>query len=67
VFHEFVPEDCRYTCDYSNLHTGETFRYTGYLYTVPMVRLVMAERFELVQSIARGGASYTDIFEKKPG
>lgn len=63
-FKEYDPALSVYKMDYSRLSSGDTLEYTGYIYTRPMIRLVMETRFEFKYSIRLSEASFMDVFSK---
>jgi len=54
-----------YTMDYCQLSSGETFEYTGYIYTKPMIRLVMETKFDFEYSIRLSEANFMDVYSKR--
>jgi len=63
-FKEYDPALGAYKMEYRHLSRNETFNYTGYVYTGPLIRLVMQTRFEFEQSIRLDRASFLDIYLK---
>ncbi len=62
-FKEYVPEKGAYVLVYKNESTGEEYEYTSYVYTRPLLRLLMAGLFRLERSIQQ---SELDVFLKRP-
>jgi len=63
-FIEYDPVIGAYKMEYRRLSTNETYEATGYVYTGPLIRLLMEVRFELVQSI-RLDHSFMDVYIKR--
>lgn len=64
-FKEYDPVLSAYKMEYRHLSSDKTFDYTGYIYTGPLIRIVMETRFELEQSIRLDKASFLDIYLKR--
>jgi SAM-dependent methyltransferase len=62
-FIEYDPVIGAYKMEYRRLSTNETYEATGYVYTGPLIRLLMEVRLELVQSI-RLDHSFIDVYIK---
>ncbi len=45
-FKEYDPALSVYKMDYCRLSSGDTFEYTGYIYTRPIIHLVMETKFD---------------------
>jgi len=63
-FKEYDPVIGAYKMEYRRLSTNETYEATGYVYTGPLIRLLMEVRFEFVQSI-RLDHSFMDVYVKR--
>jgi SAM-dependent methyltransferase len=63
-FKEYDPVIGAYKMEYRRLSTNETYEATGYVYTGPLIRLLMEVRFEFVQSI-RLDHSFMDVYIKR--
>jgi len=63
-FKEYDPATSTFKMEYRRLSSNETYEYTGYVYTGPLIRLLMEVRFEFVQSI-RLEDSFMDICVKR--
>jgi len=63
-FIEYDPVIGAYKMEYRRLSTNETYEATGYVYTGPLIRLLMEVRFEFVQSI-RLDHSFVDVYSKR--
>jgi hypothetical protein len=55
-----------YKMEYRRLSTNEIYKGTEYVYTGPLIRLLMEMRFEFVQSI-RLDYSFMDVYIKRRG
>jgi len=64
-FKEYDPALGAYKMEYRHLSRNQTFDYTGYVYTAPLIRIVMETRFEFEQSIRLDKASFLDIYSKR--
>jgi SAM-dependent methyltransferase len=64
-FKEYDPALGAYLAEYRHLATGEVFEGTGYVYTGPLIRLVLEPRFERTQSIRLGEMSFMDIYRRR--
>ena len=60
---EYDPVISAYKMEYRRLSTNEVYEGTEYVYTGPLIRLLMEVRFELVQSI-RLEHSFVDVYTK---
>jgi SAM-dependent methyltransferase len=63
-FREYDSVIGAYKMEYRRLSTNETYEATGYVYTGPLIRLLMEVRFEFVQSI-RLDHSFVDVYVKR--
>jgi len=63
-FIEYDPVIGAYRMEYRRLSTDETYQATGYVYTGPLIRLLMEVRFEFVQSI-RLDHGFMDVYAKR--
>jgi ubiquinone/menaquinone biosynthesis C-methylase UbiE len=61
-FREYDPERGVYTSEYDHLATGEHYEATGYIYTAPLLRVIMETRFDLDRSLRLGESSFMDIY-----
>ena len=64
-FKEYDPVLSAYKMEYRHLSSNETFDYTGYIYTGPLIHLAMGIRFELEHSIRLNEESFMDIYLKR--
>jgi ubiquinone/menaquinone biosynthesis C-methylase UbiE len=64
-FKEYDPALGAYKMEYRHLSRNETYEAIGYVYTGPLIRLVMETRFEFEQSIRLERASFLDIYSKR--
>jgi SAM-dependent methyltransferase len=62
-FKGYDPEKSTYAMEYRRLSDNETYQYTGYVYTTPMVHFLMAPEFKLEQTI-RMGDGFLEIYVK---
>jgi hypothetical protein len=51
-----------FVAEYRNLATGETCEYTRYIYTGPILRLVMQARFRLERTVRMGADRFLDVY-----
>jgi len=63
-FIEYDPVIGAFKMEYRRLSTDETYEATGYVYTAPLIRLLLEVRFEFVQSI-RLDHSFMDVYAKR--
>jgi SAM-dependent methyltransferase len=63
-FKEYDPVLSVYRMEYLHLSSGETYDYTGYIYTGPMIRLVMETRFDFKYSVRLSDADFMDVYSK---
>jgi SAM-dependent methyltransferase len=63
-FMEYDPVIGAFKMEYRRLSTNETYEATEYVYTGPLIRLLMEVRFEFVQSI-RLEHSFMDVYIKR--
>jgi 2-polyprenyl-3-methyl-5-hydroxy-6-metoxy-1,4-benzoquinol methylase len=63
-FKEYDPAMSAYKMKYRRLSTNETCEVTEYVYTGPLIRLLLEVRFEFVQSI-RLDYSFMDVYIKR--
>jgi ubiquinone/menaquinone biosynthesis C-methylase UbiE len=64
-FKKYDPALGAYKMEYRHLSRNDTFDYTGYVYTGPLIRIVMETRFEFEQSIRLDKASFLDVYLKR--
>jgi ubiquinone/menaquinone biosynthesis C-methylase UbiE len=64
-FREYDPALGAYVAEYRHMTTGEIYEYTGYVYTGPMMRIVMEPRFEFGHSLRLSEASFLDVYLKR--
>jgi SAM-dependent methyltransferase len=64
-FKEYDPELGAFLVEYRHLASGQTYEGTGYIYTGPMIRLVMETGFELERSIRLSEKSFLDVYRKR--
>jgi SAM-dependent methyltransferase len=63
-FKEYDPALGAYKMEYRHLSRKETYDAIGYVYTGPLIRLLLETRFEFKQSIRLERASFLDIYSK---
>jgi hypothetical protein len=63
-FQEYDPANSTYKMEYQRLSTNETYECTEYVYTGPLIRLLLEVRFEFVRSI-RLDHSFMDVYIKR--
>ncbi len=63
-FKEYDPVMGTLKMEYRHLLSNETYDYTGYIYTGPLIRIVLEERFELERSIQLE-KSFMDVYVKR--
>ena len=63
-FIEYNPAMSTYKMEYHRLSTNETYEGTEYVYTGPLIRLLLEVRFEFVKSI-RLDHSFMDVYIKR--
>lgn len=64
-FKEYDPVLGAYKMEYRHLSRNETYDAIGYVYTGPLIRIVMETRFEFEQSIRLDKASFLDVYSKR--
>jgi hypothetical protein len=64
-FKLYDPERGAYVSEYRHLATGQIYEYTGYVYTGPLLRLVMQGGFQLERSIRLDEGSFVDVFIRR--
>jgi SAM-dependent methyltransferase len=64
-FKEYDPALGAYKMEYRHLSRNETYEAVGYVYTGPLIRVVMEERFKFEQSIRLEKASFVDVYSKQ--
>lgn len=64
-FREYDPVIGAYKMEYRHLSSNETFDYTGYIYTGPLIRIALEARFELERSIRLREGSFMDVYVKR--
>ncbi|KPL08025.1 hypothetical protein AMJ86_02235 [bacterium SM23_57] len=63
-FTEYDPVTSTIKMEYRHLSSNETYHYTGYIYTGPLIRISMETRFDFVRSIQLE-KSFMDIYIKR--
>lgn len=63
-FKEYDPVMSAYKMEYRRLSSNETYEYTGYIYTGPLIRISMETRFEFARSIQLE-ESFVDVYVKR--
>lgn len=63
-FQGYDPVTSAYTMVYRHLSGNETVEYVGYVYTGPMIRLVMEAKFQLERSIRLCEERFMDVYVK---
>jgi ubiquinone/menaquinone biosynthesis C-methylase UbiE len=64
-FKEYDPVLGAYKMEYRHLSRKDTYDAIGYVYTGPLIRLLLETRFEFRQSIRLDRASFLDIYLKR--
>jgi len=64
-FKEYDPASGVYRMEYRHLSRNVTYEAIGYVYTGPLIRIVMEERFGFERSIRLEKASFLDIYSKR--
>lgn len=64
-FIKYDPALGAYLSEYTNLTTGESYECTAYIYTGPLIRIVLEARFRVEQSIQLAEARFLDIYAKR--
>jgi hypothetical protein len=64
-FKEYDPSQGAYIMEYRNMTTGENYQALGYVYTGPMIRLAMEEKFQWDQSRRLGKQNFLDTYTKQ--
>jgi ubiquinone/menaquinone biosynthesis C-methylase UbiE len=64
-FKEYDPSTGAFTADYRNLTTGETYEATCYIYTAPMIRILLDVRFAFDRSMRLSESRFFDVFVKR--
>lgn len=63
-FTGYDPERGAYLSEYHHLVRGETYECAGYVYTGPLMRIVMESRFALKHSVRLSEQNFLDIYHK---
>jgi hypothetical protein len=63
-FQEYDPVRGAYVSEYRHLVTGQVYEAAGYIYTGPVLRLLLEDGFGFDRSVRLGEASFLDIFVK---
>jgi SAM-dependent methyltransferase len=64
-FKEYDPELGAFMAELRHLASGETYEATAYLYTGPMIHLMMEDAFELERSIRLSKSGFLDVYLKR--
>ena len=64
-FKEYDPELGAYKAEYRHLTSGETYEARGYLYTGPMIHMMMEAAFELESSVRLSESGFLDVYRKR--
>jgi len=64
-FIEYDPVMSAYKMEYRHLSSNETYVYTGYIYTRPLVQITLEASFELERSIQLSEWSFLDVYVKR--
>jgi SAM-dependent methyltransferase len=64
-FKRYDPVLGAYLSEYRNLTTGETYECPSYVYTGPLIRIVLESRFRFERSRQLAEASFLDIYTKR--
>jgi SAM-dependent methyltransferase len=63
-FKAYDPVRGALVCEYRHLATGDFFEGASYVYTGPIIRLLLEDRFEFQQSTRLGTNNFLDLFVK---
>ena len=64
-FKEYDPARGAFVAEYRHLVTGQVYEATGYIYTGPMIRILLEVGFDFDRSIRLSESSFLDIFVKQ--
>jgi SAM-dependent methyltransferase len=64
-FKEYLPEKGARVTVYSNESSGDEYEYTAYMYTVPLLRLLIGGLFDIERTASFSEKSFLDIFQKR--
>lgn len=64
-FLEYDPGMSAFKMEYRHLSSNETYLATGYVYTRPLIQIILKERFELEQSVRLSEKSFVDVYVKR--
>jgi len=65
LFKEYDPARGAYVSEYRHLVTGQVYEATGYVYTGPMMRVLLEVGFDFDRSIRLSESSFLDVFVKQ--
>jgi SAM-dependent methyltransferase len=65
-FKGYDPVRGAFLSEYCNLVTGQIYEGTSYIYTGPMIRMVLEERFAFERSVRLSEISFLDVYVKQP-
>ena len=64
-FKAYDPARGAFVMEYRHLVTGQVHEPTGYVYTGPLIRLLLEGRFDLVRSIRTGESRFLDVYVRR--
>jgi SAM-dependent methyltransferase len=64
-FKEYLPDKGARVTVYSNESSGDEYEYTAYIYTLPLLRLLIGGLLEIERSASFSEKSFLDIFMKR--
>jgi len=64
-FKEYDPVRGAFVSEYRHLVTGQVYEATGYVYTGPVLRLLLEAEFDFDRSIRLGEGSFLDLYVKQ--
>ena len=64
-FKRYDPARGAYLSEYRHMVTGQVYDYTGYVYTGPMMRVLLEVGFALARSIRLSESRFLDVFVKQ--
>jgi ubiquinone/menaquinone biosynthesis C-methylase UbiE len=64
-FKEYDPARGAYVSEYRHLVTGEVYEATGYVYTGPLIRLLLEAGFDFDRSLRLSEGNFLDVFVKQ--
>jgi SAM-dependent methyltransferase len=64
-FKKYDPARGVYVSEYRHLVTGQVYEATGYIYTGPVLRLLLEDGFGFERSIRLGESSFLDLYVRR--